>query len=200
MAKNDRAYDTFIRQQLQPRLQPGEAIACTGFLIERSLAWASVGMIGLIGKGYHFAAITDRRIFLIATQFALTGVKMLNEGVVEIALDDLASVQVQGSAIARTVVLAQRNGTTRTLRYSGVFKVTPTQERFVDMLSTVQHRGIAPVPVASTASGLSSGQGAAGEASPSAAEQLKQLLFLHRSGVLTDQEYGATRAELVKRL
>jgi len=209
-------YDTYIHQQLAARLQPGEAIACTGFLIERSLAWASVGMIGMLGRGYHFAAMTDRRLFLIATRLGFWGVKMLNDGVIEIAYDDLASVQVQNSALVRTVHVTQRSGATRTLRYSGVFKVTASQERFLDLLAgipnhapTPAHAWTAPATAPSGAITHHAGmapqvavaQPATGATTPTTvAEQLKALAALHRTGVLTDEEYGATRAELVKRL
>jgi hypothetical protein len=50
------------------------------------------------------------------------------------------------------------------------------------------------------ASGTGAREGAVASGAMTVVEQLRQLAALHRSGVLTDDEYGVTRAELVKRL
>lgn len=65
-------YDEFVHRELAPHLTPGEGIALTGFLFTKSLKTVILtNGLSLIGGGYYFAALTRKRMFIIATEMGI---------------------------------------------------------------------------------------------------------------------------------
>lgn len=203
-------YDEFIQRELASRLQPGEAIHVTGFIYDKSLGKAVLlGPLSLLGAGYYFAALTDGRLFLIATKMGLASIKMQNDGVTEIALRDIAAVRAGSSMTQRTISIALRNGTTLDYRLNQRAGIVSGQKLFADRLAAavgdnaapaapVAARGDAPASVPSPA--VLEPPTPAPPSSGSVVEQLKELASLRQAGVLTDEEYASSKAVLLTRL
>jgi hypothetical protein len=216
-------YDQFIQQQLAPRLDPGETIVATGFLFNKSLTWMLLGgMLTMLGGGYFDAALTRRRLILIHTRLGFASAKMVNEGITEIPLAEVASVQLGGMMHLRSVRIVMRNGVVMPYRLNTLSRFTSGQRTFLDTLAAMQQSGGAaimpgmlnlaptavPVPMANGApqvAGAAAGNGAkqgwsAIPGGMSVVDQLKELAVLHQSGVLTDAEYAVSKTELLKRM
>ena len=90
-------YDEFIHKELASHLSPGEAIEVTGFLFTKSLTLSVVSHgLSLIGDGYFFAALTRKRMFVIATEMGAVSLKMLNKELGEIPYTAIQSIKPSG--------------------------------------------------------------------------------------------------------
>ena len=90
-------FDEFIHKELAPHLAPGEGIELTGFLYTKSLRGVVLsGGLSLIGDGYYFAALTRKRMFIIATEMGIASLKMENKGMSEILYTDIKSIKPSG--------------------------------------------------------------------------------------------------------
>ena len=131
--------DQFIQSELKPRLQPGEAIAVTGFLFNKSLGLiALVGPLALAGSGYFFGALTPRRLFLIKTKMGFFSLKMVNEGVVEIPYADMKSIERGGFANQKTITITLKDGAALKYRLNSIARYTSGQKEFIDALCRFQ--------------------------------------------------------------
>lgn len=110
-------FDEFIHNELTSRLAPGESIELTGFLYTKSLAKviASHGL-SLIGDGYFFAALTRKRLFLIATEMGIASLKMVNKEIGEIPYADIKSVKPSGFLNQKMIALELNDGKTLVFR------------------------------------------------------------------------------------
>lgn len=90
-------YDEFIQKELASHLSPGEVIEVTGFLFTKSLRMSVVSHgLSLIGDGYFFAALTRKRLFLIATEMGAVSLHMLNKELGEIPYTAIKSIKPSG--------------------------------------------------------------------------------------------------------
>ena len=90
-------YDEFVHKELAPHLSAGEGIELTGFLYTKSLrAVVLTGGLSLVGDGYYFAALTRRRMFIIATTMGVVSLNMENKGMSEILYTDIKSIKPSG--------------------------------------------------------------------------------------------------------
>lgn len=110
-------FDEFMHKELAPRLAPGEGIELTGFLYTKSLkAVVLTGGLSLIGDGYYFAALTRKRMFIIATEMGVASLKMENKGVSEIVYADIKSIKPGGFLNQKMIAIELKDGKTLVLR------------------------------------------------------------------------------------
>src|SRR5690242_1248892 len=90
-------YDEFIHKELASHLSLGEGIEVTGFLFTKSLRGVILSHgLSLIGDGYFFAALTQKRLFLIATEMGIASLKMMNKGLGEVPYKEIKSIKPSG--------------------------------------------------------------------------------------------------------
>ncbi len=88
-------YDEFVQKELAGKLTSAEVIEVTGFLYTKSLALAAVTHgLSLEGDGYFFAALTRKRMFLIATEMGAASLKMLNKSLGEFPYTDQKTLTI----------------------------------------------------------------------------------------------------------
>ena len=129
-------YDEFTKRELASRIPSGESIEATGFLFTKSLAMsvASHGL-SLIGDGYYFAALTRRRMFVIATEMGVVSLKMLNKGVGEFPYSDILSVKPGGFLNQKKLTITMKDGKTLVFRLNTLAAVYASgQKQFIDLL------------------------------------------------------------------
>jgi hypothetical protein len=104
-------YDEFIHQELASRLSPGEAIEVTGFLFTKSLRLSVVSHgLSLIGDGYFFAALTRKRMMIIATEMGPVSLKMTNKGLGEFPYTYIKSIKPSGFLNQRMITIELNDG------------------------------------------------------------------------------------------
>lgn len=104
-------YDEFVHQQLAPHLSAGEGIDLTGFLYTKSLrAVVLSGGLSLVGDGYYFAALTRKRMFIIATTMGVVSLNMENKGMSEILYTDIKSIKPSGFLNQKMLAIELNNG------------------------------------------------------------------------------------------
>ena len=110
-------FDEFIRKELAPHLAPGEGIELTGFLYTKSLRGVVLsGGLSLIGDGYYFAALTRKRMFIIATEMGIASLKMENKGMSEILYTDIKSIKPSGFLNQKMIAIELNDGKTLVFR------------------------------------------------------------------------------------
>ena len=133
-------YDEFTHNQLAPLLNPGEGIELTGFLFTQTVSGviASRGL-SLLGGGYFFAALTRRRLFLIATEMGVTTLKMLNKKTSEIALTEIRSIKPSGFLNQKMIAIELKDGSTLVFRLNTLAThYAAGQKHFIDQLIQFQ--------------------------------------------------------------
>ena len=104
-------YDEFIHQELAAHLGPGEGVELTGFLYTKSLSGViASGGLSLLGEGYFFAALTRKRMFLIATEMGIASLKMENKGLNQIAYADIKSIKPSGFLNQKMIAIELKSG------------------------------------------------------------------------------------------
>jgi hypothetical protein len=110
-------FDEFIHKELAPHLAPGERIELTGFLYTKSLRGVVLsGGLSLIGDGYYFAALTRKRMFIIATEMGIASLKMENKGMSEILYTDIKSIKPSGFLNQKMIAIELNDGKTLVFR------------------------------------------------------------------------------------
>jgi len=110
-------FDEFIDKELAPHLAPGEGIELTGFLYTKSLRGVVLsGGLSLIGDGYYFAALTRKRMFIIATEMGIASLKMENKGMSEILYTDIKSIKPSGFLNQKMIAIELNDGKTLVFR------------------------------------------------------------------------------------
>ena len=129
-------YDEFIHRELAPHLGPGEGIELTGFLYTHSLSRVVISSgLSLIGDGYYFAALTRRRMFVIATEMGFASLKMLNKEMGEIPYADIESIAPSGFLNQRMIAVKLKDGKTLTFRLNTLAThYASGQKEFIDTL------------------------------------------------------------------
>lgn len=133
-------FDEFIHQELAPHLDPGEGIELTGFLYTKSLKQVVVSSgLSLIGDGYFFAALTRKRMFVIATEMGIASLKMMNKELGEILYSDIKSIKPSGFLNQKMFVIELKDGRTLTFRLNSLAThYASGQKQFIDRLIQFQ--------------------------------------------------------------
>ncbi|MBL8080553.1 MAG: hypothetical protein JNM55_21460 [Anaerolineales bacterium] len=114
-------YDEFVHKEISPRLSPGEGIEVTGFLFTKSLTMSVVSHgLSLIGDGYFFAALTRKRLFLIATEMGVASLKTVNKEMAEIPYTDIKSIKPSGFLNQKMVAIELKEGKTLIFRLNSL--------------------------------------------------------------------------------
>lgn len=128
-------YETYARNDIAPRLAPGEQILHTAFLFNKSLiAAVLVGPLALAGSGYFFALATDRRLFLIKTKMGLFALKTENHGLTEIRYETISKIEPGGMLNQKTVAIHTVDGGKLPLKLNTIAKFMSGQKTFIDSL------------------------------------------------------------------
>ena len=133
-------FDEFIHQELAPHLDAGEGIELTGFLYTKSLKQVVVSSgLSLIGDGYFFAALTRKRMFVIATEMGIASLKMMNKELGEILYSDIKSIKPSGFLNQKMFVVELKDGRTLTFRLNSLAThYASGQKQFIDRLIQLQ--------------------------------------------------------------
>lgn len=129
-------FDEFIHQELAPRLSTGEGIELTGFLYTKSLRGVVLsGGLSLVGDGYYFAALTRRRMFIIATEMGIASLKMENKGMNDIPYADIKSIKPSGFLNQRMIAIELKDGKTLIFRLNTLAThYASGQKQFIETL------------------------------------------------------------------
>lgn len=133
-------FDEFIHRELAPHLDPGEEIELTGFLYTKSLKQVVISSgLSLIGDGYFFAALTRKRMFVIATEMGIASLKMMNKELGEILYSDIKSIKPSGFLNQKMFVIELKDGRTLTFRLNSLAThYASGQKQFIDRLIQFQ--------------------------------------------------------------
>ena len=131
-------YDEFVHRELAPHLTPGEGIALTGFLFTKSLKTVILtNGLSLIGGGYYFAALTRKRMFIIATEMGIVSLKMENKGLSDIPYADIKSVKPSGFLNQKMIAIELKDGATFVFRLNSLAThYASGQKQFIETLVT----------------------------------------------------------------
>ena len=129
-------FDEFVHQQLAPHLSAGEGIDLTGFLYTKSLRGVVLsGGLSLVGDGYYFAALTRRRMFIIATEMGIASLKMENKGMNDIPYADIKSIKPSGFLNQKMIAIELKDGKTRIFRLNTLAThYASGQKQFIETL------------------------------------------------------------------
>jgi len=137
-------FDEFIHKELAPHLGPGEGIELTGFLYTKSLKQVVVsGGLSLMGDGYFFAALTRRRMFVIATEMGFASLNMVNKGLGEILYSDIKSIKPSGFFNQKMIAIQLKAGKVLTFRLNSLAThYASGQKQFIDTLIQFQQAAL----------------------------------------------------------
>ena len=129
-------FDEFIHKELAPHLSAGEGIDLTGFLYTKSLRGVVLsGGLSLVGDGYYFAALTRRRMFIIATEMGIASLKMENKGMNDIPYADIKSIKPSGFLNQRMIAIELNDGKTLVFRLNTLAThYASGQKQFIETL------------------------------------------------------------------
>ncbi|HNE05440.1 MAG TPA: hypothetical protein PLT08_13020 [Anaerolineales bacterium] len=129
-------YDEFVHKELAPHLSAGEGIELTGFLYTKSLrAVVLTGGLSLVGDGYYFAALTRRRMFIIATTMGVVSLNMENKGMSEILYTDIKSIKPSGFLNQKMLAIELKDGKTLVFRLNTLAtNFASGQKQFIETL------------------------------------------------------------------
>lgn len=129
-------FDEFIHQELAPHLSAVEGIELTGFLYTKSLRGVVLsGGLSLVGDGYFFAALTRRRMFIIATEMGIASLKMENKGMNDIPYADIKSIKPSGFLNQRMIAIELKDGKSLVFRLNSLAThYASGQKQFIETL------------------------------------------------------------------
>lgn len=138
-------YDEFIYKELASRLSPGEAIEVTGFLFTKSLRISVVSDgLSLMGDGYFFAALTRKRMFLIATEMGAVSLHMLNKELGEIPYTTIQSIKPSGFLNQKMIHIELNDGKTLVFRLNSLAThYASGQKQFIESLVNFHRTALA---------------------------------------------------------
>ncbi|NWF64386.1 MAG: hypothetical protein HXY38_08785 [Chloroflexi bacterium] len=136
-------YDEFVHREVSPRLDAGEGIELTGFLFTKSLkAVILTNGLSLIGDGYYFAALTRKRMFIIATEMGIASLKMENKGLSDIPYADMKSIKPSGFLNQKMIAIELKDGKTLVFRLNMLAThYASGQKEFIEKLVEYQKTG-----------------------------------------------------------
>lgn len=129
-------FDEFIHGELAPHLTPGEGIELTGFLYTKSLKGVVLsGGLSLIGDGYYFAALTRKRMLIIATEMGVASLKMENKWLSDIPYADIKSIKPSGFLNQKMIAIELKDGKILTFRLNTLAThYASGQKQFIETL------------------------------------------------------------------
>lgn len=129
-------FDEFIHKELAPHLTPGEGIELTGFLFTKSLKAVVLSRgLSLVGDGYYFAALTRKRMFIIATSMGFASLNMENKGLSDVAYADIKSVKPSGFLNQKMIAIELNDGKTLVFRLNTLAThYASGQKQFIEAL------------------------------------------------------------------
>jgi hypothetical protein len=129
-------YDEFIHKELASHLSAGEDIEMTGFLFTKSLTMSVVSHgLSLIGDGYFFAALTRKRMFLLATEMGAASLKMMNKELGEIPYTDIKSIKPSGFLNQKMIAIELNDGRVLVFRLNSLAThYASGQKQFIESL------------------------------------------------------------------
>jgi len=129
-------FDEFIHSELASRLTPAESIELTGFLYTKSLSKVvATHGLSLIGDGYFFAALTRKRMFLIATEMGAVSLKMINKELGEVPYLDIKSIKPSGFLNQKMIAIELNDGKTLVFRLNSLAThYASGQKQFIELL------------------------------------------------------------------
>lgn len=136
-------FDEFIHKELAPHLTPGEGIELTGFLYTKSLKGIVLsGGLSLIGDGYYFAALTRKRMFIVATSMGVASLNMENKGLSDIPYADIKSIKPSGFLNQKMITIELNDGKTLVFRLNTLAThYASGQKEFIDTLIQLVEAG-----------------------------------------------------------
>ena len=141
-------YDEFVHKELAPHLSAGEGVDLTGFLYTKSLRGVVLSNgLSLIGDGYYFAALTRRRMFIIATEMGVASLKMENKGLSDIPYADIKSIKPSGFLNQKMIAIELKDSKTLVFRLNTLAThYASGQKQFIETL--IQYVGAgSPRPI-----------------------------------------------------
>ncbi|MBN8657226.1 MAG: hypothetical protein J0M11_15935 [Anaerolineae bacterium] len=129
-------FDEFIHKELAPHLTPGEGIELTGFLYTKSLKAVVLSRgLSLVGDGYYFAALTRKRMFIIATSMGIASLNMENKGLSDVAYADIKSIKPSGFLNQKMIAIELKDGKTLIFRLNTLAThYASGQKQFIETL------------------------------------------------------------------
>ena len=129
-------FDEFIHKEITPHLPAGEGVELTGFLYTKSLSRVvTSGGLSLIGDGYFFAALTRKRMFIIATEMGFASLKMMNKGLNDIPYTDIKSITPSGFLNQKMIAIELKDGKTLIFRLNSLAThYASGQKQFIETL------------------------------------------------------------------
>jgi len=133
-------YDEFVHNELAALLGPGEGLELTGFLFTKRLKdIVASGGTELMGDGYFFAALTRRRLFLIATEMGFSSLNMVNKKTSEIPLADIKSIKPSGFLNQKMIAIELKEGKVLVFRLNSLAThYASGQKQFIETLIQFQ--------------------------------------------------------------
>ena len=140
--------DQFIQAQVQGLLAPGEQIVnmayvlkAPGIMMQILLSMICYWLYFFQVKHYY-AALTNQRLILIKTRSGFFRPKIVNEGVEEYSLANIASVSTGGFLNNRSMALQMKDQTKLSLRIAPWGKLCVGQGKWMeDMQNTAKALG-----------------------------------------------------------
>jgi hypothetical protein len=129
-------FDEFVHKELAPHLSAGEGIDLTGFLYTKSLKAIVLSRgLSLVGDGYYFAALTRKRMFIIATSMGFASLNMENKGLSDIPYTDIKSIKPSGFLNQRMIAIELKDGKTLVFRLNTLAThYASGQKQFIETL------------------------------------------------------------------
>lgn len=139
---NPTDFDTYIAQQVQPVLRPGEQITHQAFVVKAPGLLMQMLLLGpllvwLMTTAY-FAVITNHgRLLLIRTKLGFWGLKKMNLGMEDIPLQQVKQCSTSGFANNRSITFVFADGSKRTLRIAPWLKKVTGQKQFLEQVPQI---------------------------------------------------------------
>ncbi len=129
-------FDEFIHKELAPHLDAGEGIELTGFLFTKSLRGVVLsGGLSLIGDGYFFAALTPKRMFIMATEMGFASLNMENKGLSDIPYTEIKSIKPSGFINQKMIAIELKDGRSLVFRLNTLAThYASGQKQFIETL------------------------------------------------------------------
>lgn len=129
-------FDEFIHKELAPHLDAGEGIELTGFLFTKSLRGVVLsGGLSLIGDGYFLAALTPKRMFIMATEMGFASLKMENKGLSDIPYTEIKSIKPSGFINQKMIAIELKDGRSLVFRLNTLAThYASGQKQFIETL------------------------------------------------------------------
>ena len=137
--------DQFIHAQVGPMLQPGEQIIHTAYMTRQPGLLVQLLLVGglllvLMTKAYY-AVLTNRRLILLRTKQGFFSPQMVNMGVEQFDVTQMAKCTTSGIANNRSMTFHFRDGSKQTLRIAPWLKFVTGTKAFFEQVPGLVNSG-----------------------------------------------------------